>query len=98
MQHLDLVFSPPHTRVTVHCQLAVCPDYVLEDLGDDAPDVRADWLVKQIEIELRERVRHGDWAESGQVVRVEDIDQMQWGDEDDNLNGVYLLDLIPARQ
>jgi hypothetical protein len=41
--------------VTVHCKLAVCPDYVLEDLGTDAPDVRGDWLVQQIEIELRER-------------------------------------------
>ena len=55
VQHLDLVFPPPHTRVTVHCKLAVCPDYVLEDLGTDAPDVRGDWLVQQIAIELRER-------------------------------------------
>lgn len=98
VERVDLVLPPPQSRVTIHCQLAVCPDYVLEDLGDDAPDVRADWLVQQIEMELRERVWHGDWAESGQVVRVEDIDRMQWGDEDDNLNGMYLLDLIPARR
>jgi len=98
VQHLDLVFPPPHSRVTLHCQLVVCPEYVLEDLDAGAPDVRADWLVQQIEIELRERVWHGDWAESGQVVRVEDIDRMQWGDEDDSLNGMYLLDLIPATQ
>lgn len=87
VQHLDFVFPPPHGRVAVHCQLAVCPEYVLEDLDADAPEVRADWLVQQIEIELRERVWHGDSAESGQVVRVEDIDQMQWSDEDDNSTG-----------
>jgi hypothetical protein len=98
MQHVVLAFPPPQSRVTVHCQLAVCPDYVLEDLDTDVPDVRADWLIQQIKIELRERVWHGDSAESGQIVRVEDIDRMQWSDEDDNLNGIYLLDLIPAMQ
>jgi hypothetical protein len=30
------------------------------------------------------------------IGRVEDIDQMQWDDEEDNLNGMYLLDLTPA--
>jgi hypothetical protein len=55
--------------------------------------LRADWLVQQIEIELRERISRGDWAESGQVAPVEDIDQMQWGDKEDNLNGMNLLDL-----
>jgi hypothetical protein len=32
-------------------------------------------------------------AESGQIVRVKDIDRMQWDDEDEDLNGVYHLDL-----
>ena len=37
-----------------------------------------------------------EWAESGQVVSVEDIDQMQWDDEGEDLNGVYHLDLRPV--
>jgi hypothetical protein len=61
--------------------------------------VRADWIVDQLQMELRERVWHGEHgregAERGEVVRMENIDRMHWNDEDADLNGIYHLDLRP---
>ena len=59
----------------------VCLEYVLEDLDHDAPDVRSDWLVEEIQIELREQVWQGEpdreWASSGAVTQVLDLGQAQ---------------------
>lgn len=95
-----VVFPPAESRVTVQCTLMVCPEYVLEDLDDEAPDVRSDWLVEEIQIELREQVWQGEpnreWASSGAVMQVLDLDQAQWSDEPEGFNGMYRLDLRPV--
>lgn len=76
-----VVFPPAGSRVTVQCTLMVCLEYVLEDLDHDAPDVRSDWLVEEIQIELREQVWQGEpdreWASSGAVTQVLDLGQAQ---------------------
>jgi hypothetical protein len=77
----------------------VCPEYVLEDL-DDAPDVRSDWLVEAIQVEVREQGWQGEtdreWASSRDAVQVLDLDQAEGSDEPEGFNGMYRLDLRPV--
>ncbi len=89
----DFMVPPVGARVTVVARIEVMADYEAD--GFAFPDLRRNWVVRQVKLERRSLVKAGAREmRRGPITSVERIDRMQrWADEGEGQHVSYLIDL-----
>jgi hypothetical protein len=93
----DFFVPAAGTRVTVVCKLQVMADYESDPDAFGFPDVRKDWIVKQLRLEHRALlpVTKGG-SRIAEITRVDDITQMRrWADDSEHGHVTYIVHIQP---